>query len=118
MSPLEKLTQSATDRILVLDGAMGSMVQLLKLPDSAYGGEEYAMLSDLLVFSRPDDVRDNIHLEYLKAGANILETNTFGASPLRLQEFDFSKIDTFSNMLFSFFSILNFSATSSGISSV
>ena len=41
------------------------MVQLLKLPVS-YGGEEYAMLSDLLVFSRPDEVRDNIHLEYLK----------------------------------------------------
>ena len=88
-----KFLDALKEQILVLDGAMGSMVQLLKLPDSAYGGEEYAMLSDLLVFSRPDQVRDNIHLEYLKAGANILETNTFGASPLRLQEFDFSKMD-------------------------
>lgn len=81
------------DNILVIDGAMGSMVQQLKLPDSAYGGAEYAMLSDLLIYSRPDALRDSIHLEYLKAGANILETNTFGATPLRLQEFNFKNID-------------------------
>jgi 5-methyltetrahydrofolate--homocysteine methyltransferase len=79
---------------LILDGAMGSMVQKFELPASAYGGMEYAMLSDLLVFSRPEMIRDGIHLEYLKAGANILETNTFGACPLRLEEFDFSRIDT------------------------
>ncbi|NQZ57921.1 MAG: homocysteine S-methyltransferase family protein [Lentisphaeraceae bacterium] len=69
------------------------MVQELKLPDSAYGGTEYAMLSDLLIYSHPDDLRDKIHLEYLKAGANILETNTFGASSLRLKDFDFSNMD-------------------------
>ena len=81
------------DNILVIDGAMGSMVQQLKLPESAYGGGEFALLSDLLIYSRPDDLRDKIHLEYLKAGANVLETNTFGATPLRLQEFDFKNID-------------------------
>ena len=79
-------------QVLIIDGAMGSMVQELNLPDSAYGGKEFAMLSDLLVYSRPNQLCDKIHLEYLKAGANILETNTFGASPLRLQEFDFSKM--------------------------
>ncbi len=81
------------EQVLVIDGAMGSMVQQLKLPESAYGGSQFAMLSDLLIYSRPEAVRDFIHLEYLKAGANILETNTFGATPLRLQEFDFSDID-------------------------
>jgi 5-methyltetrahydrofolate--homocysteine methyltransferase len=81
------------DNILVIDGAMGSMVQQLKLPESAYGGPEFAMLSDLLIYSRPNELRDEIHLEYLKAGANILETNTFGATPLRLQEFNFKNID-------------------------
>jgi 5-methyltetrahydrofolate--homocysteine methyltransferase len=86
---LEKLK----DNILVIDGAMGSMVQQLKLPESAYGGPEFAMLSDLLIYSRPNELRDEIHLEYLKAGANILETNTFGATPLRLQEFDFKNIE-------------------------
>ena len=82
------------DNVAVIDGAMGSMVYKLKLPVSAYGGEEYAMLSDLLIYSRPDELRDDIHLEYLKAGAHVLETNTFGATPLRLQEFDFKNIDT------------------------
>lgn len=50
------------------------------------------MLSDMVVFSRPEALR-NIHLQYFRAGAHAVETNTFGASPLRLQEFDFSEID-------------------------
>jgi 5-methyltetrahydrofolate--homocysteine methyltransferase len=72
---------------------MGTMVQELELSDSAFGGSLFKMLTDLLTFSRPDDL-EGIHLKYLEAGANIIETNTFGASPLRLTEFDFPKIDT------------------------
>lgn len=79
-------------RILILDGAMGTMVQSLHLSDSAFGGALYKMLTDLLVFSRPGDL-EGIHLKYLQAGANIIETNTFGATPLRLREFDFSHIN-------------------------
>jgi len=78
--------------ILVLDGAMGTMVQDLNLSDAAFGGPEFKMLTDLLIFSRPADLRE-IHLKYLRAGAHLIETNTFGASSLRLQEFDFSRID-------------------------
>jgi 5-methyltetrahydrofolate--homocysteine methyltransferase len=78
--------------ILVLDGAMGTMVQDLNLSDAAFGGAEFKMLTDLLVFSRPADLRE-IHLKYLRAGANLIETNTFGACPLRLREFDFSTLD-------------------------
>ena len=91
--PVNSFLEELEKQVLVIDGAMGSMVQQLKLPESAYGGAEYAMLSDLLVYSRPNELCDEIHMEYLKAGANILETNTFGATPLRLKEFDFSNID-------------------------
>ena len=79
-------------QVLILDGAMGTMVQNLELEDTAFGGPEFKMLTDLLVFSRPDDL-EGIHLEYLQAGANLIETDTFGASPLRLKEFNFSKFD-------------------------
>ena len=79
-------------QVLLLDGAMGTMVQNLTLEDSAFGGPAFKMLTDLLIFSRPDDL-EGIHLKYLQAGANLIETNTFGASPLRLAEFDFKDID-------------------------
>ena len=79
-------------QVLILDGAMGTMVQNLELSDDAFGGPAFKMLTDLLVFSRPEDL-EGIHIEYLKAGANLIETDTFGASPLRLKEFDFSKFD-------------------------
>ena len=79
-------------QVLLLDGAMGTMVQNLELDDAAFGGAAYKMLTDLLTFSRPDDL-EGIHLKYLQAGANLIETNTFGASSLRLKEFDFTKID-------------------------
>ena len=84
--------QHLDKRVLILDGAMGTMVQNLELTDAAFGGPEFKMLTDLLIFSRPRDLEE-IHLKYLKAGANLIETNTFGASPLRLKEFDFSKFD-------------------------
>ena len=71
-------------QVLILDGAMGTMVQDLGLTDAAFGGPDFKMLTDLLIFSRPDYLKE-IHLKYLKAGANIIETDTFGASPLRLK---------------------------------
>jgi 5-methyltetrahydrofolate--homocysteine methyltransferase len=81
------------NHVLILDGAMGTMVQALDVTDATFGGSLFRMLTDLLVFARPEEL-ENIHLQYLQAGANIIETNTFGASPLRLKEFDWSKIDT------------------------
>lgn len=87
-----KFDEVLKEQVLILDGAMGTMVQDLNLDDSAFGGSLFKMLTDLLTFSRPDDLQ-SIHTKYLQAGANIIETNTFGASPLRLKEFDFSQID-------------------------
>ncbi len=79
-------------QVLILDGAMGTQVQNLELEDAAFGGADFKMLTDLLIFSRPDDL-EGIHLKYLQAGANLIETNTFGSSPLRLKEFDFTQIN-------------------------
>ena len=84
--------EALKERVLLLDGAMGTMVQNLTLTDAAFGGSLFRMLTDLLTFSRPEDLR-GIHEQYLAAGANLIETDTFGASPLRLKEFDWARFD-------------------------
>ena len=89
----ERFVSYIQESAVVLDGAMGTMIQQLGLTPSDFGGESYLMLSDLLSFSRPEDLRD-IHLQYLRAGAHAIETNTFGASALRLEEYDFKDLDT------------------------
>ncbi len=80
------------EQVIVIDGAMGTQVQNLDLHDADYGGAEFKMLPDILVFSHPGAVRD-IHLAYYRAGANAVETNTFGSTPFRMAEYDFSKLD-------------------------
>ncbi len=87
-----KFLELLKERVIVLDGAMGTMIQALELTDADFGGPDYRMLSDLLIFSHPDRVRE-IHLAYYRAGAHAVETNTFGASPMRLSEYDFSGLD-------------------------
>src|SRR5687768_15336664 len=90
------------DRILVLDGAMGTMIMRLGLDEAAKRGERFrdhyegdpdiqlVNFSDLLCLTRPDDVTE-IHRQYLAAGADIIETNTFGASLVGMQEFRFPR---------------------------
>src|SRR6201996_2140718 len=74
------------DRVLLCDGGMGSRVQALTLDiEKDYWGRENC--TDVLVLSRPDMVRE-IHKGYFAAGADMVETNTFGASPVTLAEFD------------------------------
>ncbi len=82
------------DHILILDGAMGTMIQKLNLDEAAVRGErfknhhiELAKFSDILCITRPDDITD-IHYQYLAAGADIVETNSFGASRIGMVEFD------------------------------
>ena len=80
------LPQILTERIVVLDGAMGTMIQRYRLGEADYRGERFRDHgkslkgnNDLLQISRPDIVRA-IHEQYLRAGADIVETNTFGAT--------------------------------------
>jgi 5-methyltetrahydrofolate--homocysteine methyltransferase len=63
-----KFLEALAERVLVIDGATGTMVQNLDLSDADFGGAEFKMLADLLVFSRPQDQVD-IHLAYFRAGA-------------------------------------------------
>jgi 5-methyltetrahydrofolate--homocysteine methyltransferase len=80
------LTSALANRILVLDGAMGTMVQRLGLTEADFRGARFAAHprdlkgnNDLLVLTRPDAVA-GIHAQYLEAGADIIETNTFSAN--------------------------------------
>jgi 5-methyltetrahydrofolate--homocysteine methyltransferase len=92
------LERLLTERILVLDGAMGTMVQRLGLTEADVRGERFATHSkslrnfvDLLCLTWPEVIVD-IHRSYLAAGADIVETDTFGASPLAMQEFDLAPL--------------------------
>ncbi len=75
------------ERILVLDGAMGTSIQALDLTAADFGGPELEGCNENLVLTRPDVIRA-IHEGFLAAGADIVETDTFGATPLVLAEYD------------------------------
>jgi 5-methyltetrahydrofolate--homocysteine methyltransferase len=80
------LLDALRDQVLLCDGGMGSRVQALSLDiEKDYWGQENC--TDVLNLSRPDLVRD-IHRGYFEAGADMVETNSFGASPVTLSEFD------------------------------
>src|SRR2546423_11002309 len=77
-------------RVLVLDGAMGTALQDLHLSAQDFGGPDLEGCNEVLNLSRPDLVR-NIHRGYLEAGADVLETNTFGGTPLVLADYGLSE---------------------------
>ncbi|MBT2682457.1 methionine synthase [Bacillus sp. ISL-37] len=81
------LTEQMKKKILIMDGAMGTMLQQADLTPEDFGGEEYEGCNEMLNLTVPD-VIENIHREYFKAGADIVETNTFGATSLVLDEFE------------------------------
>ena len=74
-------------RILVTDGAMGTEIQARGLGPDDFGGDEYEGCNEYLNITRPD-VIGGIHRAYLAAGADIIQTNTFGATALVLGEYD------------------------------
>lgn len=89
----EEIRTLLKERILILDGAMGTMIQQHKLTEADYRGERFADHAsdlkgnnDLLLLTRPAVIR-GIHAEYLAAGADIIETNTFNAT--RLSQADY-----------------------------
>jgi 5-methyltetrahydrofolate--homocysteine methyltransferase len=76
-------------RILVLDGAMGTMIQNRGLTAADFGGPKYEGCNEQLNLTRPDVVAD-IHAAYLEAGADLISTNTFGCAPYVLAEYGLS----------------------------
>src|SRR5215510_8893049 len=73
-------------RVLVLDGAMGTMLQQCNLGAEDFGGPTFEGCNEALVRTRPDVVLE-VHRKYLEAGADIVETDTFGGTPLVLDEY-------------------------------
>ena len=90
----QALNTAAKQRILVLDGAMGTMIQQHNLTEADYRGESFSDWhcdvkgnNDLLSISQPDLIYD-IHCAYLAAGADIIETNTFNATTIAMADYD------------------------------
>lgn len=84
---VETLKQALRERILCLDGAMGTALQAANLTEADFGGPELYGCNENLAIVRPD-VLEAIHRRYAEAGADIFETNTFGSTPLVLAEYD------------------------------
>src|SRR6266536_3053478 len=93
LHPLETLLR---ERIVVLDGAMGTMIQRYKLSEADFRGKRFRDWKgkdlkgslELLLLTKPEII-DEIHVQYLEAGADIIETNTFSATTIGLQDFLF-----------------------------
>jgi len=93
MSRLEKFKQSLQERILILDGAMGTQIQAYGLEEADYRGQRFADWpsdikgnNDLLALTQPEIIY-NIHKAYLDAGADIVETNSFNATQISMAEY-------------------------------
>lgn len=94
MTKEQLLRDLLAKRILVIDGAMGTMIQRYKLTEEDYRGERFKDYpsdlkgnNDLLVITQPQIIKE-IHREYLDAGADIIETNTFNAQAVSLADYD------------------------------
>jgi 5-methyltetrahydrofolate--homocysteine methyltransferase len=92
-SRLAALEALAGQRILILDGAMGTQIQALGLEEDGYRGQEYADWekslkgnNDLLSLTRPNDIKA-IHKRYIKAGADLIETNSFNATSIAMADY-------------------------------
>ncbi len=82
----EKLKKDLGNKIVMLDGAMGTMLQAENLTSDDFGGEKYEGCNDYLVLTKPDVIK-KIHKKYLQAGSDIIETNTFGALDIVLHDY-------------------------------
>lgn len=88
-----RIEELIKNRILILDGAMGTMIQQYNLREEDFRGERFVEITgqlkgnnDLLSLTRPDVIRD-IHRKYLEAGADIIETNTFSANRISMADY-------------------------------
>ena len=86
----KELIELIRERILVMDGGMGTMLQSYQLTAADFGGPELEGCNEHLNLTRPDVVR-KIHQAYFSAGSDMVETNTFGSMPTVLAEYDLSE---------------------------
>lgn len=82
----QPIKERLQQHILILDGAMGTMLQNANLTPEDFGGDEYDGCNEYLNITRPD-VIENVHRAYLEAGSDIISTNTFGGTPVVLNEY-------------------------------
>ncbi|HMA18717.1 MAG TPA: homocysteine S-methyltransferase family protein, partial [Thermoanaerobaculia bacterium] len=82
----EELLGVLAERILVIDGATGTGIQARDLSAADFGGPEYEGCNEHLVLTRPDVVQ-SLHADYFEAGADMVETDTFGGTSLVLAEY-------------------------------
>ena len=94
----QQIVAQLEQRILLFDGVMGTMIQDYKLEENDYRGDRFADWhcdlkgnNDLLVLSKPQLIKD-IHNQYLEAGADILETNTFNATTIAMADYDMESL--------------------------
>ncbi|HMS26077.1 MAG TPA: homocysteine S-methyltransferase family protein [Burkholderiaceae bacterium] len=94
----QQLPNILSQRIVILDGAMGTMIQRFKLTEAQYRGERFTNFhkdvkgnNELLSLTRPDVIND-IHEKYLAAGADLIETNTFGATTIAQDDYDMAHL--------------------------
>lgn len=94
----DQLHDAARERILIIDGAMGTMIQRHKLEEEDYRGTRFADWkrdvkgnNDLLCLTQPDII-EGIHREYLDAGADIIETNTFNAQTISMADYGMEEL--------------------------
>src|SRR6202000_3537280 len=92
------LLAAARERILVLDGAMGTMIQGLQFDEAAFRGARFRDFhrdvkgnNDLLILTQPEAIED-IHAQYLRAGADIVATNTFSSNSIAHADYDLYSI--------------------------
>jgi len=97
-SSRKKLTELLDSQIVLLDGAMGTMIQAYDLQEKDYRGERFADWSidlkgnnDLLSITQPKII-EYIHKEFLEAGANIIETNTFNSNGPSMADYDMANL--------------------------
>lgn len=75
------------ERVLIFDGAMGTNLQALNLSAEDFGGKEFEGCNEYLVITKPEAIK-KIHIDFLDAGADIIETNTFGSNEVVLSEYN------------------------------
>jgi len=95
---IQQLQQALTQRILILDGGMGTMIQSYKLEEADFRSERFADWvsdlkgnNDLLSITQPKIIRD-LHLAYLEAGADIVETNTFNSTSIAMADYGMEEL--------------------------